>query len=139
MRTPSAKLPVLWIALVVLLSGCSEQSASVPADNARAEPAVTRPTSRVFVDPATGQLREPTAAELADIARQESAGTAVASVGSAKPAAPTEVRYPDGTVGIAFGNESLAPLHACIDPDGAIDEHCSAGVAAPKERGEGRP
>lgn len=139
MRTPRTVCLLRWIVLAVTLSACSPRPAATSGGAAHPAPADVMPTSRVFLDPATGQPREPTASELAELARQELAQKPATPAPPAKTMAPAEIHYPDGTVGIAFDSGSLAPLRACVDARGEIDEHCAEVESAPAERGGGRP
>ena len=138
MRTPKASCFLRLMVLAAVLSACSQRPAATSEEAAHPAAAAAVPGSRAFIDPATGQLREPTAAELAELARQESAGKAPGAP-SGKSAAPAEIHYPDGTVGIAFGGGSLAPLRACVNASGEIDEHCAESGSVPVERNGRRP
>jgi hypothetical protein len=85
--------------------------------------AAARAASRIVIDPATGEPRLPTPAELAELTRREAADRAVAQK-AAPPAAATEFQLPDGTVGVRFPENASQPLIACRRLDGQVDEHC---------------
>lgn len=80
------------------------------------------PATRIFIDPVTGQPREPTAEELAELARREAALPQNAKATGAP--VPQEFRLPDGTVGMRFPEGAAQPLMACRRLDGQVDEHC---------------
>jgi hypothetical protein len=87
------------------------------------------PAQRIYVDLATGALREPTAAERAAEGAQSAGGlqasqkqalpAAVAGVGSAE-----EVRLPDGTVGVRPARQFLHSIVLCRQPDGSFGAQC---------------
>jgi len=87
---------------------------------------------RIYIDLATGQLREPTAAELAAEGTQSAGGLQV-SQKQALPAtavAADEVHLPDGTVGVRPSRQYLHTIVLCRQPDGSFGEHCpDAGLA----------
>jgi hypothetical protein len=141
-----------WVALLccsaVAVAACTSRSAGSGAVATPEAHTGTPPTgarqgapSRVFLDPVSGQPREPTPAELTELERLERAARATAPA-SAKPDAPAEFRLPDGTVGMRFPDAAAQPLQACLQPDGSIDAHCHAATApdrADPPVAEGRP
>jgi hypothetical protein len=122
------RIVLLAAAALCVMGACTE----TPRESGRAAPAATGlppgsvARSRIFVDPATGQPREPTAEELAAAARDEAPEQ---SARRAKPLAPREVEYPNGAVAVILGDEALHPLQACIRPDGSVEEMCGHGDA----------
>jgi hypothetical protein len=85
---------------------------------------------RIYIDLATGQLREPTTAELA-AERTQSAGGLQASQKQASQAAAAgvgsadELRLPDGTVGVRPARQFLHTIVLCRQPDGSFGAQCA--------------
>ena len=69
---------------------------------------------KAYVDE-SGRLREPTAQEMAEAAKQ---GSVPAS--QTKPAARKEVRLPDGTGGVILDESTQESLKACVQADGSV-------------------
>ncbi|MCU0761358.1 MAG: hypothetical protein MUF07_19465 [Steroidobacteraceae bacterium] len=122
---------------VLLVAGCGSRDVTehsvAPAAAATAPSSSTAPDPKsgsamqIFLDPVTGQPREPTPEELAGLARREAAapGNAKPAVApSASPAPSQEFRLPDGTVGMRLPENASQPLMACRRLDGQVDEHC---------------
>jgi hypothetical protein len=72
--------------------------------------------SRAFIDPVTGELRAPTAAELAAMQPSESNEPAVKQ--QAPP--PEKTVLPDGTVMMDLRNQPQAEEKVCVQADGSI-------------------
>jgi hypothetical protein len=129
----------LLLAGSALLLGCSssERQTSQSADSQAAEPsaptvaaqptpgtaeqtspAAPAPGVRIFIDPTTGEAREPTAQEMAEMAKQSAA---------AKPGSkPQAVQLPDGTVMVPMEGMPQTPVQACLEKDGSlkVDHEC---------------
>ena len=102
-------------------------AAGVPFVAARAA------AQRVYIDLATGQLREPTAAELA-AGNPRSAGGLQAAQKQALPTAPAaadEVQLPDGTVGVRPARQYLHTIELCRQADGSYAERCAGSGSTP--------
>jgi hypothetical protein len=71
----------------------------------------------MFIDPQTGEVREPTPQELAGMSKQQ------ASKGTATK--PKAIQLPDGTVMIPMDGKQK-PVQACVASDGTltIDHDC---------------
>ena len=74
----------------------------------------------VFIDPATGQIRQPTPAEIGSLADQarSTAGT---------PSAPVTIQGPGGAVGVKLGEDSLSYTVVTKTPDGKLATECVTG------------
>lgn len=80
---------------------------------------------RVVRDPATGELRAPTAAEVnamkrAEAAQQRARGPRIATA----TAAPTEIVHPDGTVEMPLGEDSHMASVVRLNADGSLTSAC---------------
>ena len=113
-----------------------------------AEEAATAPTSketksamRVVVDPETGEVRAPTAAELeAQLARENAAAPAAAARSSARAAAPRSVkvlpeektvqRHSGGMVSVKMSQDTLSLLRA-TSSNGKLEIDHADEVLAP--------
>lgn len=91
---------MLTMAFMTAFSACQKQ---IPYQST-AEPAM-----RSYIDPATGQVREPTEQERAEAARR-------AEVTHKAAAAPVEVQLPDGSFVLKHVEEH--PYRACVHADG---------------------
>jgi len=80
----------------------------------------------VFVDPATGRLREPTADELRAYAERRRAARA-----GAPPPVFEVVTYPDGMVAVDLGDAFLFDVRIARQPDGTHRLECVPRSAAP--------
>ncbi len=153
MRTFGVVSIAVFCAVAASLPACAPQSADssmheatgsasttaspAPAGPAMtASPAVTDAASRIFLDPVTGEPREPTAAEIAELDRREALGRAARDAASrpTKPAAATEFYLPDGTVGVRLPEGDLQHLQVCLDADGNVDEHCESATLPPARK-----
>ncbi len=105
-------------------TAADQAAARAPGVTAHAESTQGEPASSIFIDPVTGEPREPTAAELEAAGRAPRNAGAASSATRTKPAAPIEFRLPDGTVATPFPADASQPLQACLHPDGSVDEHC---------------
>jgi hypothetical protein len=84
---------------------------------------------RAFFDPATGKLREPTAAELQELDRQDKERKAQQKISIQ----PKEFTLPDGAVGVTVDPTEHASMQGCSQPDGTVkvDHQCDR-PSAPK-------
>lgn len=126
------KRMLIVVGLALALGGCSaEQSAegpaaaSAPANGAAVaapEGSVSAaggdvdPASRAFIDPVTGEMRAPTAAELAASKQPGSAEQA----GRQERPPPVETRLPDGTIMIDMRDQPQVEEQACVQADGSL-------------------
>jgi hypothetical protein len=135
----------LVIAAAMLLGACGsanspQQGAPLPQEAAAPMPAAPAPTPaaapapsqpetvalREFIDPVTGQPREPTAAELKALA---AAGKAAAPTAATAPK-PKETVLPNGMVAVEAGVKS--EMKGCVQPDGRFvaGHDCKSDAAA---------
>jgi hypothetical protein len=83
---------------------------------------------KAFIDPITGEMREPTAAEVA-AAASSSQATSAASGKVLKANAPLEeVLLPNGATMVRFGNQVEEKV--CINAAGEVTSKCPAANAA---------
>lgn len=80
---------------------------------------------QAHVDPATGQLRQPSASEVKALADAVRALFAARSVQAAQV-----TEHPDGSISAALGPESLNVWVATIGADGALHQVCVEGAGA---------
>ena len=88
-------------------------------------PAPIFPGVRVFVDPATGRVREPTSEELRAYAERRRAARA-----AAPPPVFEVVTYPDGMVSVDLGDAFLFDVRIARQPDGSQRLECVPRSAA---------
>lgn len=119
-------------------AGESDRSASrrdAPAAAESAAPSATPGTAgvsaassessvRVFVDPTTGEIREPTDAEAAAVAKEEQSQAAITKPGATDRA--QEVRLPDGSTAVILDRSDSQYLEGCLKVDGSVtvDHDC---------------
>jgi hypothetical protein len=77
---------------------------------------------RVFIDPATGKLREPEPGEIA--ALQPAAKRSLRAA-----AAPEMLAGPGGAVGMAVSEDAMSYSVATVNPDGTLSTVCVTGKA----------
>lgn len=115
---------VRWIAAlgaVALLAVGAGSAAAGPVEKGEAQ----GQGLQVHVDPATGKLRQPTAAEVKALADAFRAKMAVRSVQGAQV-----TQHADGSVSAKLGLEALNVWVATVNPDGSISQACIEGVSA---------
>jgi hypothetical protein len=101
-----------------------EKPASTPVQNAPATPAQAPSAEaagqagmRAFIDPVTGQLREPTAEEAAALTRFVARALAL-------PTGPQVVRHPNGMLSAQLGDEYMNDVVVRKNPDGTLSWVC---------------
>jgi hypothetical protein len=122
------------LAIVAGMFGCSQQVAPTPAANETPQSATKTSTApsdnavRAYIDPKTGQLREPTPEEIAALAAAEAEQKKASAATQSKPSEPREVTLPNGAVAIQLDESAQQPLRACIQPNGEakMDHDCDA-------------
>lgn len=91
---------------------------------------------RVVLDPKTGELRAPTAAEAQAFEKAEAALRAANQSASGKtatkPVGGVEIRYADGTVERTLGEEDMMYSVVSTDEKGDLKFACLPGPAAQK-------
>lgn len=104
------------------LPAAASKPAPRPADTG-GEPT---PGVRVYLDPVTGEAREPTRAEAAEAAaaagrvQREAAGGQAVSEGAQRE----RVVLPDGTEGVKLAPRDRHRVVVCRQPDGSFGENC---------------
>jgi hypothetical protein len=107
---------------LLALAGCAQDVA--PAVSTAA-PVAGAAGVRVFIDPATGEAREPTRAEreAARAARQVQAAGGVGQAGS-EGVQREHFVLPDGTEGVKLLPRDQRAVVVCVQADGSIGSHC---------------
>jgi len=82
----------------------------------------------VFIDPATGKIRQPTQAEIESLAGATRARTAVKQTG--QPEQLNRIQGAGGGVGVKLGAESLSYVVVTKSPDGKLSMECVTGDKA---------
>jgi hypothetical protein len=144
----------IWGALTICgaLVGCAptaEKSAQAAPEDAKTLQTATpqntvasRPTAdgkeavKIFVDPTTGEIREPTEDELKAIARDDLARKQITSAKPTTTASSPEILLPNGSVATKLGRSSSESLRACIQKDGsmAVDHECKSDVVGSRAK-----
>jgi len=121
--------------LTFVLALLAAAGPAAPAEGAAASacPAIDPPAAaagavhmRVFVDPATGRVREPTDDELRAYAERRRAARA-----AAPPPVFEVVTYPDGMVAVDLGDAFLFDVRIARQPDGGRRLECVPHSASP--------
>lgn len=110
---------------VALLSLSILAGTAVAADQPPASQKPQKPGAVVFIDPATGKIRQPDASEMGGLVRP-AAAPAVAP----RAAEPALIQGPGGAVGIKLGEDSLSYAVATTTPDGKVAVECVTGKPA---------
>jgi len=79
---------------------------------------VTDSGMRVYIDPATGRIKQPTAAEVRAL------DEAIASLPMREMKSVQATQYSDGTVSIANPGDLMSYAMARINPDGSVSQAC---------------
>jgi hypothetical protein len=79
----------------------------------------------VFIDPDTGKIRQPDAAEIGALTGAGAGPRTFQS--NVAPAAPTMISGPGGAVGVKLGDDSLSYTVLTKTPDGKLAEECVTG------------
>ena len=130
--TASVACALLWV------SGCADKSAPTAAnatpttqhvEQIKADQIKTEQTKsvRAYLDPVTGQLRDPTPEELAaEAAQQAQKKQAAAATDTARPVR-REVVLPNGAIEVTLDPSAQHALLACIGKDGSVkmDHECT--------------
>lgn len=128
------------IAVVLLVQASLSLACEGPACH-RSKPSTVASSpkgesSRIFIDPQTGEVRTPTPEELRDLqaprAKALSATTAARRLSAAAPLR-REMVNPDGAVGVDADEEqaSVSVLH--VHADGTVSQHCVHGQEAARQ------
>jgi hypothetical protein len=112
----------LLLALGTLVPAVSAEDAKKPAPKKQpaAQSAPATGGMRVFIDPATGQIRQPEAEDI-----QSLQPAAPAKLKAAAPAAP--LSGPGGAVGMRVGDDQMVYSVATKNADGSISFECHKG------------
>jgi hypothetical protein len=87
----------------------------------------------MFIDPKTGEARDPTPQELAEISKRQAASRQQASEGA--DSRPKAVQLPDGTIMVPMDGQPQTPVQACVAKDGTlkIDHDCQDAAKRSQE------
>lgn len=108
--------------------------AAAPAKQSVAPPAPSQGV-RVFIDPATGKIREPEAEELQQLA--PAATTGVARRSMAPSAAP--LQGPGNAVGMKLDDSQMVYSVATKNADGTLSFECVTGAASAAKKLTSKP
>jgi hypothetical protein len=133
------------LAVLVLLWACSSHTQPQPAAPTSPQ-AVQQPPAgstssavRIFIDPITGEPREPTLAEQAELAKQDARLRAERNKSQQNGRAPKEIILPDGGVGIEVPPDMDESLQGCSEgKDVRIAHDCNAKSTTPQASQESR-
>jgi hypothetical protein len=86
--------------------------------------------SRVFIDPATKEVREPGAEDMRalDTGRERVQGRSALPRGNR----PQTIRHPSGAIGLSVGRSSMTSVTAVRNADGSVSLACAADENAAK-------
>jgi len=115
-------MPLLAVLGAALLAGCGS---TPPANGAAAAPTPPAPTQgsagvKAFVDPATGELREPNETELKAAAAGTRSGTADAKATAVIEGKPIG----NGVIEYEVGKRGQIDEVVCVQKDGAVTSQC---------------
>jgi hypothetical protein len=122
---------IIALAALAALVGSLLVGGSHPAGTAAAFAPGAGAAQQAFLDPVTGQPREPTEAELAALQAAGLAGSSAKAALRPAAAAPEEVHLPDGTVGIRVDQRYYETVVACRQPDGRFGTDCPPAGGKP--------
>lgn len=122
---------LLSLAAVACLAACARSTSDRPSPSpAGAAPAATAPAvsapaaaSRIYVDPATGEARAPTAAEQAAASAASAPSASRRTTASAENPGlepPMEETLPGGGVIIRMGDQGRVEEKVCVQPDQSL-------------------
>jgi hypothetical protein len=100
----------------------SKHTTQAPAKEQAPKPAPGKGVV-VFVDPATGQIRQPTASEIGDLSPSPNPV-------APKAPEPSLMQGPGGSVGAKLGEDSLTYMVVTAAPDGKLAMDCVTGSKA---------
>ena len=114
---------------VLALGALAALALAVPASagpKAPAAPSVQAPSNglMVAIDPATGKIRQPTAAEALALSARTPMMTKAATISGD----PQVVTFADGTMSAQLGPDYLNVWLAQINPDGSLSQACVDGA-----------
>jgi len=119
----------LSIFCAAAVSGVAADPPAAPQDSKHTTPAPAakvpkpQPGAVVFVDPATGQIRQPTASEIGDLSPSPNPV-------APKAPEPSLMQGPGGSVGAKLGEDSLTYMVVTAAPDGKLAMDCVTGSKA---------
>jgi hypothetical protein len=110
-------------------------AAAVPPPAAPEDPRQTAPAGGVvvFIDPATGKIRQPDASEIGGLAPSLPMGSSVVSK-APEAALPALIQGPGGAVGARLGEDSLTYMVVTTTPAGQLAMDCVTGGTAAAAR-----
>jgi hypothetical protein len=132
--------------ILAAFASCSERSSeAIPS---RADESVSSSVSssrigsdssvRAYIDPVTGQLREPTPEDIAKESAESNKKKAEA-LAVTKPSEPREVILPNGAITIQLDDSAQQPLIGCVQKNGDVkmDHDCDGESSrAPTKRND---
>ena len=145
MFSPRSYFPVLFLslfALTAVIAVAADQPATpqeskkstTPAANSTSKDSAAKPAAStaqqggivVFIDPVTGQIRQPDPSEI---------GALVTPTAPApKAPEPALIQGPGGAVGARLGGDAMTYMVVTTTPDGKLDMDCVTGEKAAAAR-----
>ena len=122
-----------------LLVACSssDRQASPTADRAieANQPADDSPGMKAYIDPKTGQIGEPTDAQIAEMERK-----ANAQAGAPVEPKRTVVKMRNGGTMVILDDNPQTPMQACVDAQGnmKVDHNCQSEKPKQDPKGDKR-
>lgn len=129
------RFTLLALSLLALSIGAFAQPASSKAQTKPATKTAQPQASRIFLDPVTGEPREPTAEEIRALqgeAKTQSAQAAKKRLSASTPA-PREMVNADGAVGVDATDEQASFSVAHVHADGTVSHSCVDGAHSAKQ------
>ena len=125
-QKPSRGIVVAALAAACALGAASFAQADgrTPVRTAVNQVKVTGDGLRVFVDPATGKIKQPTAAEMRAL------DAAIASLPTQELRSATATQYSDGSVSITNDGSLMNYAMVRINADGSVSQACIDDAAA---------
>jgi hypothetical protein len=134
-----ARTTLVGIVTLVGIYGCGEKSAQQsPATEIRKQPSAARLSNqgvRAYIDPATGELRDPTPEELAaEAAAEAQKKQATAANPQSEQPQSRETILPSGAVEITLDKSAQHSLQACIGKNGDLkmEHECDSEASGAK-------
>lgn len=128
------RITVLALCLLALSIGAFAQTATGKAQSKPVAKPVQAVASRIFLDPVTGEAREPTPEEIRALQGEAKASSAQAAKRRASTAAPAprEMVNADGAVGVDATDEQASFSVAHVHADSSVSHSCVDGTHSAK-------
>jgi hypothetical protein len=104
------------------------ESSTLPTPSSNSAPSA--PGMKIFIDPVTGEARDPTDAERAAMARQDGNSRAV------EKRQQRETKLRNGGTAITIEGDPQTPLQGCVEEDGNVTVNHNCADAKQSSKGE---